>query len=197
MPGPVVHCAVRRGKGALVLAAGLGLAAACSGILGPSPTTKHYYRDAETNRGVEPYSAWFGDSDGRILYFGLSPFWTLWWDWGGDPRADLQARGDHLIGRFDLSRAQFLEPLRVRSHAPEARSSVWDVLAHSNGRIYYTTYFEEIGSVLPTEASRGTFGGSASGSTSSTRGRVGASSSPGTPMTRSIRSGRNSARLPC
>ncbi len=149
MPGPVVHCAVRKGKGAGVIAACLGLAAACSGFLGPSLTSKPYYRDLETNRGVEPYSAWFGDSDGRILYFGLSPFWTLWWDWGGDPRADLQASGDHLIGRFDLLRAQFLEPLRVRSHAPEARSSVWDVLIHSNGRIYYTTYFEEIGSVLP------------------------------------------------
>jgi hypothetical protein len=101
------------------------------------------------NRGVEAYSAWFADSDGRILYFGLSPFWELWWRTGGDARADLAKPGDHLIGRFHLERETFLPPLRVRSMGFDSRSSVWDVLVHSNGRIYYTTYFEEIGSVNP------------------------------------------------
>ncbi len=103
----------------------------------------------QVNRGSEAYSAWFADSDGRILYFGLSPFWDLWWRSGGDPLADLAEPGDHLIGRFDLERERFLSPLRVRAGGPDSRSSVWDVLAHSNGRIYYTTYFEEIGRVNP------------------------------------------------
>jgi hypothetical protein len=99
------------------------------------------------NRGVERYSAWFGDSDGRVLYFGLSPFWELWWQSGGDPHTDLAEPGDHLIGRFDLERERFLRPLRVRGLESGSRSSVWDVLAHSNGRVYFTTYFEETGSV--------------------------------------------------
>jgi hypothetical protein len=103
----------------------------------------------ELNRGAERYSAWFADSDGRVLYFGLSPFWTLWWETRGDPRADLEQPGDHLIGRFDLARRRFLPPLRVQPLGRVSRSSVWDVLVHSNGRIYYTTYFEEMGSVSP------------------------------------------------
>jgi hypothetical protein len=80
-----------------------------------------------------------------VLYFGLSPFWTLWWESGGDPRGDLEMPGDQLIGRFDLRRRAFLEPLRLRTAAEGARSSVWDVLAHSSGRIYYTTFFEDAG----------------------------------------------------
>ena len=99
------------------------------------------------NRGAEPYSAWFGDARAGILYFGLSPFWTLWWRTGGDPRADLAQPGDLLIGRFDLEAERFLTPLRVGGIESRARASVWDVLAHSNGRIYFTTYFERVGSV--------------------------------------------------
>ncbi len=101
----------------------------------------------EANSGREAYSAWFASSDGRTLYFGLSPFWSLWWQSGGDAAADLAEPGDHLIGRFDLARERFLPPLRVRRRADGARSSVWDVLAHSSGRVWYTTFYEEIGSV--------------------------------------------------
>jgi hypothetical protein len=97
------------------------------------------------NHGVEEYSAWFADSDGRVLYFGLSPFWQLWWQSDGDPRADLQEPGDHLIGRFDLAQERFLPPLEVRAMDSGARSSVWDVLVHSSGRVCFTTYYEEIG----------------------------------------------------
>jgi len=99
------------------------------------------------NRGAEPYSAWFADADEQVLYFGLSPFWDLWWQSQGDARRDLAEPGDHLIGRFDLASEHFLVPLRVRGLAPTVRSSVWDVLVHSNGFIYFTTYFEEIGQV--------------------------------------------------
>jgi hypothetical protein len=111
----------------------------------PEPAPTLAFRDDDWNSGRERYSAWFADSDGRVLYFGLSPFWELWWERDGDPLADLDEPGDHLIGRFDLETSAFLPPLRVRPAGPDARGSVWDVLAHSNGRIYYTTFFEEIG----------------------------------------------------
>ena len=104
-----------------------------------------WYRMPRANRGAERYSAWFADARGPILYFGLSAFWSAFWAAGEDPRADLAEPGDQLIGRFDLASRRFLEPLRVGGEG--ARSSVWDVLAHSNGRIYFTTYFEAIGSV--------------------------------------------------
>jgi hypothetical protein len=35
----------------------------------------------------------------------------------------------------------------VRAAGPRVRGSVWDVLVHPNGRVYYTTFFEEMGSV--------------------------------------------------
>jgi hypothetical protein len=108
-----------------------------------------WYRDRDWNPGPEHYSAWFGDARDGILYFGLSPFWTLWWQSGGNPRLDLDTPGDELIGRFDLRARRFLPPLRVRSAAEGARSSVWDVLAHSSGRIYYTTFYEELGWIAP------------------------------------------------
>jgi hypothetical protein len=101
------------------------------------------------NTGSERYSAWFADSDGHVLYFGLSPFWSLWWSRGRDPLADLDTPGDHLIGRFDLARREFLSPLRVRTAASGARGSVWDVLVHSNGWIYYTAFTEGVGRVDP------------------------------------------------
>lgn len=131
----------------------LSLSACVPGI-GELPTTpgedhRTFYRAPEFNRGAERYSAWFADSDGQILYFGLSPFWTLWWETGGNPRADLDQPGDHLIGRFNLAQRRFLRPLRVQPSGHESRSSVWDVLVHSNGRIYYTTYFEQMGWVSP------------------------------------------------
>lgn len=107
------------------------------------------FREPVTSGGGERYSAWFADSDGSTLYFGLSPFWHLWWATGGDARADLRVPGDHWIGRFSLDGERFLAPLRVSREGDGSRGSVWDVLVHSNGRIYYTTLFEEIGSVEP------------------------------------------------
>ena len=115
----------------------------------PRRVDTEIYRAAPANRGAERYSAWFADSGGGVLYFGLSPFWELWWASDGDALADLREPGDHLIGRFDLAERRFLAPLRVRDAALGARASVWDVLAHSNGRIYYTTFFEEFGWVEP------------------------------------------------
>lgn len=118
------------------------LALGCAALRAPVPD---WYRDRDWNAGEERYSAWFGDARDGVLYFGLSPFWTLWWQSGGNPRLDLDRPGDHLIGRFDLRTRRFLEPLRPRSRADGARGSVWDVLAHSSGRIYYTTFYEQLG----------------------------------------------------
>lgn len=112
----------------------------------PPPDTAAFTMDP-ANTGVERYHAWFGDSDGEILYFGLSAFWDARWEHDEDPTADMIEPGDHLIGRFDLRTERFLQPLRVRERDLDTRSSVWDVLVHPNGRIYYTTYFEPMGSV--------------------------------------------------
>ena len=98
--------------------------------------------------GSERYSAWFGDERDGVIYFGLSPFWTALRA-HGDPTADLAEPSAHLIGRFDVEREKFLPPLVATRPGPDSRSSVWDVLAHPNGWIYYTTYFEEMGRVRP------------------------------------------------
>ncbi len=99
--------------------------------------------------GPERYSSWFADERDGVIYFGLSPFWTELRAHGGDPTADLLEPSAHLIGRFEVERERFLPPLLARRPGPDSRSSVWDVLAHPNGWIYYTTYFEEMGRVRP------------------------------------------------
>jgi hypothetical protein len=95
----------------------------------------------------EDYCAWYADSADRMLYFGASPFWSSKREAGGDPTADLRAEGPQVVGRFDLERLAFVEPLAVGG--PGARAGVWDVLAHPNGRVYFTTYFEPAGYVEP------------------------------------------------
>lgn len=106
---------------------------------------------ARTFRGEEPsqderYCAWYGDaSPGGVLYFGQSAFWSTLHRAGGDPSADLKRAGPQWIGRFDLQKLELLPALDVSTAA--ARSGVWDVLAHANGHVYYTTYFESMGRV--------------------------------------------------
>jgi len=95
---------------------------------------------------LERYCAWYADSRDGVLYFGESAFWSALRAAGGDPEADLRERGPQLIGRFDLERQQLLEPLQV---AEAAGGGVWDVYAHRNGRIYFTTFFESMGWVDP------------------------------------------------
>ena len=104
-------------------------------------------RTAPAPSDAEEYCAWYGDSRDQMLYFGASPFWSALQEAGGDPSADLRAEGPQFVGRFDLKRLAFAEPLVVGG--PDARAGVWDVLAHPNGRIYFTTYFESAGYVDP------------------------------------------------
>jgi hypothetical protein len=119
------------------------LASACTSV---APAL---YRTAVVGFGSERYSAWFADERAGVIYFGLSPFWTELRAHGGDATADLREESAHLIGRFDTEREKFLPPLVARRPGPASRSSVWDVLAHPNGWIYYTTFFEEMGRVRP------------------------------------------------
>jgi hypothetical protein len=110
-------------------------------LTAPSPST------------LEDYCAWYGDVRDDVLYFGQAPFWAAQRASGGDPRADLEYPGPQVIGRFDLRHERLLPPLEVTT--PGARAGVWDVHAHPNGRVYFTTFFEPMGWVDPaTGASR-------------------------------------------
>jgi hypothetical protein len=96
----------------------------------------------------ERYCAWYGaQGPGAVLYFGEAAFWSAKAASGGDPTADLKHRGPQLIGRFDLAAERWLPPLAVGD--PDNRSGVWDVLAGDDGQVYFTTFFEEAGSVDP------------------------------------------------
>jgi hypothetical protein len=96
---------------------------------------------------VERYCAWFGDERDGVLYFGQAAFWSTAGAGGGDPRADLEHPGPQQVGRFDLAREAFLAPLPTGARS--ARSGTWDVLAHPNGRVYFTTFFERSGWIDP------------------------------------------------
>jgi len=97
----------------------------------------------------ERYCAWFADRSGDLVYFGQAAFW---WGFrsskGADPARDFELEGPRPIGRFDLRREAQLPSLDAG--AVGARSGVWDVLRHPNGRVYFTTFFETAGYVDPT-----------------------------------------------
>jgi len=99
----------------------------------------------ETPSSAERYCAWYGDARDAVLYFGTAAFWSAMRSHDNDPMADLLVEGPVAIGRFDLRREQMLEPLDVG--VAGNRSGVWDVLAHPNGRIYFTTFYEPAGYV--------------------------------------------------
>jgi hypothetical protein len=126
--------------GLTVLAAALALAA-CAGLAGEEASVSVHTAPAPSS--AERYCAWFGDASGEVLYFGQAAFWSAFRAPGGTPTSDLDREGPALIGRFDLRREQLLAPLDVSVGGD--RSGVWDVLAHPNGRIYFTTYFESAG----------------------------------------------------
>ena len=82
-----------------------------------------------------------------MLYFGVSAFWRALRAAGGDATAELRAGAPRELGRFDLARGRMLPALAIGP--PEAKSGVWDVLAHPNGWVYFTTFFEHAGRVDP------------------------------------------------
>jgi hypothetical protein len=97
----------------------------------------------------ERYCAWYGDARDGVLYFGAAPFWAAYRARGGDPQADLEHPGPQLVGRFDLRRRRFLPALDLSPVGSQA--GIWDVLAHPNGRVYFTDYFGRTGYVDPSD----------------------------------------------
>jgi hypothetical protein len=139
--------AARVGPGLLLL--GLSLWLGCAIPAGPAQVAGGEVRIVSADRPspVERYCAWYGSARGDTLYFGQAPFWSAMRANDGDPTADLREPGPQLIGRFDLVSEALLEPLDVGE--PGARSGVWDVYAHPDGRVFYTTFFETSGWVGP------------------------------------------------
>jgi hypothetical protein len=125
--------------GAIALAAA-ALTSCVGANLEPIPPAVH---TADAPSPDEDYCAWFGHVRDGVLYFGQSAFWSTFRTSGGRPTADLGHAGPALIGRFDLARERLLPPLDVTEVGD--RSGVWDVLAHPNGRVYFTTYFASAG----------------------------------------------------
>lgn len=93
--------------------------------------------------------AWFGDAGGDVLYFGISAFWDAYRSGpgGADPRALLERSGPAHLGRFDLRKRTLMPPLEIQPSGSSA--GIWDVLAHPNGRVYFSSFFEGPGAVDP------------------------------------------------
>ena len=117
------------------------LAFACAAPRGQAPV---HISSAPAPSADESYCAWYGDRRDDVLYFGESPFWSAMRA-TADPLADQRTPGPQRVGRFDLRREVMLDPLETGASAP--RAGVWDVLAHPDGRIYFTTFFESAGSI--------------------------------------------------
>jgi hypothetical protein len=101
-----------------------------------------FFKGPQTNSGKERYESWFGDSDGRVLYFGESYWWKGYLE-TNDPLGNCKEKGDLLIGRFDTLAERFLPALKIG----KGKDEIWDVLVHSNGNIYWTSFTEGIGYV--------------------------------------------------
>jgi len=133
---------MRRIAAAIGGAAAIGAVVSCATPLGEA----HVYAETAPS-SEERYCAWFGDAREGVLYFSEAPFWWAYRRHAGDPRADLRHPGPQLVGRFDLRRLAFLEPLDLSPAA--SAGGVWDVLAHANGRVYFTDFFGASGYVEP------------------------------------------------
>jgi hypothetical protein len=91
--------------------------------------------------------AWYGDARAQTLYFGESAFWAATRAAQGDALAEPRgSERPRRIGRFDLAHERLLAPLDAGG---PARTGVWDVLAHPNGRVYFTTWFGPMGWLEP------------------------------------------------
>lgn len=132
-------------------ALGLALALILAGGAGADWTVER----GEPPSPDERYCAWFGARQGDILYFGEAAFWTAFRAQGKDPRGDLRASGPQRIGRLDLAAETLLPSLDVTEEG--ARSGIWDVLPHPNGRVYFTTFFEASGWVDPVTGTHARF----------------------------------------
>jgi len=137
----------RNGGDSLAIAIALAclLVVGCAHPKGPGSNARIYVEEPPSP--VERYCAWYGDARDDVLYFGMAAFWSAMRSHGNDPMADLLEPGPVAIGRFDLRRERMLAPLDVGVDGD--RSGVWDVLAHPNGRVYFTTFYEAAGYADP------------------------------------------------
>lgn len=110
---------------------------------GPSGQPSFYVETAPSTD--ESYCAWFGDARDGVLYFGEAAFWSEMRR-TGHPDGERERKGPVRVGRFDLTHLELLEPLPI---AEREESGTWDVLAHPNGRVYFTTFFGPAGFVEP------------------------------------------------
>jgi hypothetical protein len=138
---------------AVLAAAGLLAACRAPGRAAEAPPPGRVSREAQPAGASERYCAWYGDARGGTLYFGESAFWSASRA-HGSPLADRLATGPRRIGRFDLARRALLPPLEAGP--ADSPTGVWDVLAHPNGRVYFTTWFDAMGWVDPATGERGT-----------------------------------------
>jgi hypothetical protein len=113
------------------------------GCAGPVGQTTFYVETAPSSD--ESYCAWFADTRENVLYFGEAAFWSEMRR-TGHPGGEQERKGPVRIGRFDLGERRLLEPLSV---AAWEDSGTWDVLAHPNGRVYFTSFFGPAGFVEP------------------------------------------------
>lgn len=130
-------CASASGTAALAACLLLTLSAACAGG----------WRAHAPHASAPGTCSWFGDAREGVLYFGESSFWHALREADGDARADLESRAPQQVGRFDLVRETPLPPLATGN--PTSHSGTWDVLAHPNGRIYFTSFYDPSGWVDP------------------------------------------------
>jgi len=157
----VARSATRVGSAACVCVAVLAIASAVSllagcgarGRRGQAQPPEHVARAPQPAGASERYCAWYADARAGTLYFGESAFWSASRA-HGSPLADRLARGPRRIGRFDLARRVLLPPLEAGPG--DSPTGVWDVLAHPNGRVYFTTWFDMMGWVDPATGERGT-----------------------------------------
>lgn len=112
----------------------------------PAPPSGIRAYTAAPATSAERTCAWFSDARDGVLYVGLSAFWNTHREADGDPTADLAVLAPKRIGRFDLTRERWLPSWTVED---EAVSGTWDVLAHPNGRVYFSDLFGTAGFVDP------------------------------------------------
>jgi hypothetical protein len=116
---------------------------------GGAPPTDRPPITIPRDNAAEVSCAWFGDERDGVLWFGVSGFWSAMRQVGGDPRADLAIPAPRWLGRHDLGRNRTSFLTQPGGAYP---TGIWDVLAHPNGQVYFTTYFDAAGVFDPVGA---------------------------------------------
>lgn len=128
----------------LLLACGSAPNASLSGYGENSQDRFHIYTaEPPAASPSERSCAWYADARDGVLYFGESGFWSGVRE-RNTPLGELQHPTARRIGRFDLVAGRMLPAVQLAQQRP---SGTWDVLAHPDGHVYFTTFFDFAGSV--------------------------------------------------